>query len=181
MFGYQAKLSCRIGCLSNMAAVRVTLSSQVFSCRALSRYIQHPNLAESSVCLDPTKPKIIPSSFRSTLNTEYKLKFRPFSDYTYVDGHFTGARDVTDGGEAADRSAAAAPPPPWYEEVVELRKKASSYKVRAFWRLASTVTPFVKRPCHSCLCRASKRQQDATAIIKGNASQLATFDHFTWI
>ena len=75
---------------------------------------------------------------RSALNTEYKLKFRPFSDYTYVDGHFTGARDATDGGgETADRShaaaaatAAAAPQPPWYEEVVELRRKASSYKVR---------------------------------------------------
>ncbi|KAF0307187.1 hypothetical protein FJT64_021433 [Amphibalanus amphitrite] len=43
---------------------------------------------------------------RSALNTEYKLKFRPFSDYTYVDGHFTGARDATDGGGEADRSSA---------------------------------------------------------------------------
>ncbi|XP_043215578.1 flocculation protein FLO11-like isoform X1 [Amphibalanus amphitrite] len=74
---------------------------------------------------------------RSALNTEYKLKFRPFSDYTYVDGHFTGARDATDGGGEADRSSAAAgaagaPPTPWYEEVVELRRKASSYKVRGW-------------------------------------------------
>lgn len=76
----------------------------------------------------------VTSQKRSALNTEYKLKFRPFSDYTYVDGHFTGARDATDGVESADRAAAdaASPPTPWYEEVVELRKKASSYKVRGW-------------------------------------------------
>ncbi|XP_037089659.1 uncharacterized protein LOC119110016 [Pollicipes pollicipes] len=88
-------------------------------------------LTQDSSWMGPSNPskaaaqEPVTTQKRSALNTEYKLKFRPFSDYTYVDGRFSGAQDAADGG-AAGRDA---PATPWYEEVVELRKKASSYKV----------------------------------------------------
>ncbi|XP_037089656.1 translation initiation factor IF-2-like [Pollicipes pollicipes] len=93
-------------------------------------------LTQDSSWMGPSNPskaaaqEPVTTQKRSALNTEYKLKFRPFSDYTYVDGRFSGAQDAADGG-AAGRDA---PATPWYEEVVELRKKASSYKVRGWGR-----------------------------------------------
>lgn len=54
--------------------------------------------------------------------TEYKKKFRPFSQYDYIAGKFL-ARDnnVTPSSSLTAAS--------WYAEVIELRKKAGEYKV----------------------------------------------------
>lgn len=76
---------------------------------------------------------------RKEFKTEYKKRFRPFSQYEYVDGHFNKRKQ-----EAADLVSLEQPPPtplehhitadltpsdPWYNEVIELRKKAGQYKV----------------------------------------------------
>jgi Nuclear protein MDM1 len=82
---------------------------------------------------------------RKEFKTEYKKRFRPFSQYEYVDGRFNKRKP-----ETADLVAIEQPPPtplehhitadltpsdPWYTEVIELRKKAGQYKVGTFSQL----------------------------------------------
>ena len=54
---------------------------------------------------------------RKEYKSEYKKRFRPFSQYEYVDGKFFKKRGDHEIGD------------PWYKEVIELRKKAGEYKV----------------------------------------------------
>lgn len=50
--------------------------------------------------------------------SEYKKRFRPFSQYEYVDGKFFKKKGDQEIGS------------PWFHEVIELRKKAGEYRVR---------------------------------------------------
>ena len=60
--------------------------------------------------------------------TEYRKKFRPFSLYQYVDGHFQ--KPCLDNKvEMEQRSSEK---DSWYHEVLELRKKAGEYKVSSY-------------------------------------------------
>ena len=74
--------------------------------------------------------------------SEYKQKYRPFSQYEYVgEGRFHNTStsppgetaDTTDSGHKT--AARRQPRPdtaggePWYKEVIELRKAANDYKV----------------------------------------------------
>ncbi|XP_018327097.1 nuclear protein MDM1 isoform X7 [Agrilus planipennis] len=62
--------------------------------------------------------------------TEYKKKFRPFSQYEYTDGRFLERNNKCNENvakEVADNNKG-----PWYREVVELRKKAGEYKYRGW-------------------------------------------------
>ncbi|XP_065566391.1 muscle M-line assembly protein unc-89-like isoform X3 [Artemia franciscana] len=73
--------------------------------------------------------------------TEYRRKFRPFSLYQYVDGHFEKARSVGDpiASEEVDSAPAPTEPgkaQPWHKEVTELRKKAIEFKQRG-WGIES--------------------------------------------
>ena len=52
--------------------------------------------------------------------SEYRKKFRPFSQYQYVDGKFHKTKH-----DEVDSSSNA-----WYKEVLELRKQAGQYRVR---------------------------------------------------
>lgn len=80
---------------------------------------------------------VLASRCRKEFKTEYKKKFRPFSQYEYVEGRFMKRR-----GEDAPSAPSEQPEPqqpaqpqqPWYTEVIELRKKAGEYKVRV-WRV----------------------------------------------
>jgi hypothetical protein len=73
---------------------------------------------------------------RKEIKTEYKKRFRPFSQYEYVDGRFNKRK------QEAELMALEPPPPnpsdadvtpstgePWYKECAALRKKAGEYKV----------------------------------------------------
>jgi len=76
---------------------------------------------------------------RKEFKTEYKKRFRPFSQYEYVDGRFNKRKQEAD-------LMAPEPPPlephiadltpssndPWFKELIELRKKAGEYKVGRF-------------------------------------------------
>lgn len=71
---------------------------------------------------------------RKEIKTEYKKRFRPFSQYEYTEGRFTKKKE-------GDLMATTVPDIPlpgdfppqagdaWYHEVLELRKKAGEYKV----------------------------------------------------
>ncbi|KAJ8918741.1 hypothetical protein NQ315_015061 [Exocentrus adspersus] len=71
-------------------------------------------------------------SRKEEFNSEYKKKFRPFSQYEYTGGgfHLKGVtNDITDGQKQysnGDKNSS------WYREVVELRKKAGEYKHRGW-------------------------------------------------
>ncbi|XP_063860322.1 proteoglycan 4-like isoform X5 [Scylla paramamosain] len=56
--------------------------------------------------------------------SEYRKKFRPFSQYQYVDGKFLKVK-----GEEATAGATESPNN-WYKEVIELRKQAGQYRAR---------------------------------------------------
>lgn len=56
--------------------------------------------------------------------SEYKKRFRPFSQYEYVDGKFFKKKGDQEIGS------------PWFHEVIELRKKAGEYRVRRTQLLA---------------------------------------------
>lgn len=69
---------------------------------------------------------------REEFHSEYKKKFRPFSQYEYTGGGFS-VREVNSDAvdepsqrvyNEMDKDAS------WYREVVELRKKAGEYKVK---------------------------------------------------
>ena len=69
--------------------------------------------------------------------TEYRKKFRPFSLYQYVDGHFQKDSKVVQDQEHHQQQQQpqhqhqlqSADKDTWYREVIELRKKAGEYKV----------------------------------------------------
>ncbi|CAL4067084.1 unnamed protein product [Meganyctiphanes norvegica] len=53
--------------------------------------------------------------------SEYRKKFRPFSQYQYVDGKFQKSKDEPQPPENSQN---------WYKEVIELRKQAGQYRAR---------------------------------------------------
>lgn len=66
-------------------------------------------------------------------NTEYKKKFRPFSQYEYSEGKFTSKLEDNDEiDEAKNALLNGTANESWYKEVVELRKKAGEYKNRGW-------------------------------------------------
>ncbi|KAF4533211.1 hypothetical protein B566_EDAN011853 [Ephemera danica] len=77
---------------------------------------------------------------RKEFKTEYKKRFRPFSQYEYTEGRFTKRRE----GDVIDTYMPDHPIPlpladltpqsgdSWYHEVLELRKKAGEYKHRGW-------------------------------------------------
>ncbi|CAB3382407.1 Hypothetical predicted protein [Cloeon dipterum] len=79
---------------------------------------------------------------RKEFKTEYKKRFRPFSQYEYVDGSFIKRKHEADllvpEPVARDSPVPHAPEigtpsnDPWYNEVIELRKKAGEYKHRGW-------------------------------------------------
>ncbi|XP_039298526.1 nuclear protein MDM1 isoform X5 [Nilaparvata lugens] len=60
---------------------------------------------------------------RNEFNTEYKKKFRPFSQYNYVEGKFKPKK------EPEQLLAELQSEDSWYQEVLELRRKAGEYKM----------------------------------------------------
>ena len=56
--------------------------------------------------------------------SEYRKKFRPFSQYQYVDGKFLKVK-----AEEATAAGTTESPNNWYKEVIELRKQAGQYRV----------------------------------------------------
>ncbi|XP_063929152.1 nuclear protein MDM1 isoform X1 [Zophobas morio] len=74
--------------------------------------------------------------FKDEFNTEYKKKFRPFSQYEYSEGRFTkrggSAEDADDSGGQNSLPPQFEKNDSWYREVVELRKKAGEYKHRGW-------------------------------------------------
>ncbi len=81
----------------------------------------------------PLFPSVSPREARS----EYRVKYRPFSQYEYLDGHFIaspGAASPPEEVRARQQQQALSASlhgEPWYKEVVELRKQANDYRVRA--------------------------------------------------
>lgn len=69
--------------------------------------------------------------YKDEFNTEYKKKFRPFSQYEYSDGRFTKRGAYEENGHLGQTSLPVNSDKndSWYGEVVELRKKAGEYKV----------------------------------------------------
>ncbi|KAL1130111.1 hypothetical protein AAG570_013050 [Ranatra chinensis] len=67
------------------------------------------------------KPQL---SQRAEFKTEYKKKFRPFSQYDYVEGRFKPKRDEPEPEIVPDLPHGDS----WFREVLELRKKAGEYK-----------------------------------------------------
>ncbi|RZF33671.1 hypothetical protein LSTR_LSTR007049 [Laodelphax striatellus] len=64
---------------------------------------------------------------RNEFNTEYTKKFRPFSQYNYVEGKFKPKAK-----EPEQFLAGLQPEDSWYQEVLELRRKAGEYKHRGW-------------------------------------------------
>ncbi|KAF2368958.1 Nuclear protein MDM1 [Trinorchestia longiramus] len=79
-----------------------------------------------------------------TYKSEYRKKFRPFSQYQYVDGKFHIKAEEPAAGAASGAAAAGAASGGgvtdgnWYKEVIELRKQAGQYRARqdfgGMWR-----------------------------------------------
>ncbi|XP_022915578.1 nuclear protein MDM1 isoform X2 [Onthophagus taurus] len=64
-------------------------------------------------------------------NTEYKKKYRPFSQYDYAEGKFKSKQEVHDLDDETKNALLNGPTKEsWYKEVVELRKKAGEYRTR---------------------------------------------------
>lgn len=64
--------------------------------------------------------------------TEYKKKYRPFSQYEYSEGRYTerpGEKQENPPENHSDIKLLNNTNESWYKEVVELRKKAGQYKV----------------------------------------------------
>ena len=83
------------------------------------------------------------SHHRRDYKSEYKQRFRPFSQYEYLDGRFVTNANGNGNGQvtppvtaskikqqlALQPKATSLHGEPWYREVVELRKQANDYKV----------------------------------------------------
>lgn len=67
--------------------------------------------------------------FRREYKTEYKKKFRPFSQYDYVEGKFQKKREEMEAVHLPLPLTDIPHGDSWYREVLELRKKAGEYKV----------------------------------------------------
>ena len=68
---------------------------------------------------------------RRQYRSEYRVRYRPFSQYEYVDGRFIpspGAGSPTIENVSIPKSLNERGDP-WYTEVTELRKQANNYKV----------------------------------------------------
>ena len=68
--------------------------------------------------------------------SEYKYRYRPFSNYEYVGDRFipspgagTPPEEVPQSVSSRYSSKASLQGEPWYKEVVELRKRANDYRV----------------------------------------------------
>nr|CAD7569298.1 unnamed protein product [Timema californicum] len=75
---------------------------------------------------------------RKEFKTEYKKKFRPFSQYDYVEGKFQKKKE----SESVSLPFAFAELPQgdsWYREVLELRRKAGEYKMHPISSTEMTV------------------------------------------
>ncbi|KAK4293179.1 hypothetical protein Pmani_034107 [Petrolisthes manimaculis] len=59
--------------------------------------------------------------------SEYRKKFRPFSQYQYVDGKFHKVK-----GEETAAAGGSESPNNWYKEVIELRRQAGQYRHRGW-------------------------------------------------
>ncbi|XP_073995682.1 uncharacterized protein isoform X25 [Rhodnius prolixus] len=77
-----------------------------------------------------SKEEKINISDKTEIKTEYKKKFRPFSQYEYVEGRFKPKREPD--AQIIDEMQPAAES--WFAEVLELRKKAGEYKHRGWGR-----------------------------------------------
>lgn len=72
---------------------------------------------------------------RKEFKTEYKKKFRPFSQYEYAEGRFTKKDALNEEIEESHTTlinGTTSNNEGWYKEVVELRKKAGEYKNRGW-------------------------------------------------
>lgn len=70
--------------------------------------------------------------FHRAYKSEYRKKFRPFSQYQYVDGKFHKVK-----GEETAAAGGSESPNNWYKEVIELRRQAGQYRVGVpFWVFA---------------------------------------------
>jgi hypothetical protein len=79
--------------------------------------------------------------YRKEFKTEYKKRFRPFSQYEYTEGRFMKRKE----GDVIDTAVPDIPltvplrdlslqsGDSWYHEVLELRKKAGEYKVQSIF------------------------------------------------
>ncbi|XP_069189999.1 serine/arginine repetitive matrix protein 1 isoform X7 [Procambarus clarkii] len=66
--------------------------------------------------------------YKRAYKSEYRKKFRPFSQYQYVDGRFHKVK--TD--EATAAAGTSESPNNWYKEVIELRRQAGQYRHRGW-------------------------------------------------
>merc|ERR550539_438461 len=115
---------------------------------------------------DGSSQNVTASPARATkeYKSEYKQKFRPFSQYEYCgDGKFFNTsvspptETVVDGGP---RSRQATPQhlsgEPWYQEVIELRKAAADYKCRGWG--TDLVPPYLSSIYSQHVDEASNRE-----------------------
>ena len=97
------------------------------------------------------------STFRE-YKSEYKQKFRPFSQYEYCgDGKFHNtsasppSETVVDLARSGPQSG-----DPWYQEVIELRKAANDYKCRGWG--TDLVPPHLSQIYSQHVDEATKRE-----------------------
>ncbi|XP_042210886.1 titin-like isoform X14 [Homarus americanus] len=64
--------------------------------------------------------------YKRAYKSEYRKKFRPFSQYQYVDGRFHKVK----ADEATAAAGTSESPNNWYKEVIELRRQAGQYRAR---------------------------------------------------
>ncbi|XP_071529678.1 uncharacterized protein [Panulirus ornatus] len=62
--------------------------------------------------------------YKRAYKSEYRKKFRPFSQYQYVDGKFHKVKTDDNTGGSSES------PNNWYKEVIELRRQAGQYRAR---------------------------------------------------
>ncbi|XP_071529659.1 uncharacterized protein [Panulirus ornatus] len=64
--------------------------------------------------------------YKRAYKSEYRKKFRPFSQYQYVDGKFHKVKTDDNTGGSSES------PNNWYKEVIELRRQAGQYRYRGW-------------------------------------------------
>jgi len=83
--------------------------------------------------IDHPRRRYHSQNYQPRYKTEYRKKFRPFSLYQYVDGHFQeGAKSGQEQQQQMQMQThlQTSDKDTWYREVIELRKKAGEYKFR---------------------------------------------------
>uniref|UniRef100_A0A1B6DXR6 Nuclear protein MDM1 n=2 Tax=Clastoptera arizonana TaxID=38151 RepID=A0A1B6DXR6_9HEMI len=68
------------------------------------------------------------AQLRAKFKTEYKKRFRPFSQYDYIEGRFKPKKEEMEPLQLHELPEGDS----WYREVIELRKKAGEYKHRGW-------------------------------------------------